>query len=57
MLYISDLEPKLRTQEVGLRFKTAKWTWNMREKPYFHTSAVFFADDIVLVARNFGDLE
>ena len=29
----------------------------MREKPYFHIPALFFADDIVLMARNFSDME
>ena len=57
MLYISDLDPKLQTQEVGFRVKTAKWTWNMKEKPYFHIPALFFADDIVLMATNYGDME
>ena len=57
MLYISDMEPKLQKLGVGFRVKTKIWTWDTREKTFFTISGLLFADDVVLMARNFKEME
>ena len=50
MLYIADLETRLRRTGAGFLVRTTKWQWDLREKTSFKIPALFFADDIVLMA-------
>lgn len=57
MLYIWDVESELQKQGVGFRVKTQRWTWNTRRKIHFNMSGLLFADDLVLMARSYRDME
>ncbi|XP_018496542.1 uncharacterized protein LOC108864799 [Galendromus occidentalis] len=56
LLYIWDLGTKLQNHGVGFQVRTARWTWDTREKTHFHIPGLLFADDLVLMARNHNDL-
>ena len=50
MLYIADLETRLRQRRAGFLVRTTKWQWDLREEGSFKILALLFADDIVLMA-------
>ena len=57
LLYISSLETRLQNSDCGFRIQKRGDFWKPREGKYTNIPALLFADDLILMGRNFTELE
>jgi hypothetical protein len=56
-MYISDLETKLIETGKGIRIQKEGNFWDNHDKKFLSIPGLLFADDLVLLARNFKEME